>query len=66
MLCACCVYAQENGLYLSLDGGITLPTDSDFSGIGISISADLDAGWMGSGAIGNQFLNDIRVELELA
>lgn len=49
-----------------MGGGITLPTDSDFSGTGISSSADLDAGWMGSSAIGYQFLNDIRAELELA
>lgn len=70
VLFLCCMtasaYAQENGLYLSLGGGITLPTDSDFSGTGISTSADLDAGWMGSGAVGYQFLNDMRAELELA
>jgi outer membrane protein W len=59
-------YAQANGLYLSLGGGITLPTDSDFSGTGISTSADLDAGWLGFGAIGYQFSNDIRAEFELA
>ena len=70
VLFLCCMpvsaYAQANGLYLSLGGGITLPTDSDFSGTGISTSADLDAGWMGSGAIGYQFSNDIRAEFELA
>ena len=66
----CCLpasaYAQANGLYLSLGGGITLPTDSDFSGAVISTSADLDAGWVGSGAIGYKFSNDIRAEFELS
>lgn len=57
--------AQDNGLYLGLGAGATIPLDSDIDGTGISTSADFDTGWMGIGALGYRFPNGIRTEFEL-
>lgn len=57
--------AADRGFYLDLHGGVNWLTDSDFDTAGTSNELDFDTGWAVGTAVGYQYGNGFRSEIEL-
>ncbi len=57
--------AAGEGVYLGLGAGVSFPQDSDVTGTGVNVTADLDTGYSIIGAVGNSYRNGLRGEFEL-
>jgi OOP family OmpA-OmpF porin len=55
---------QDKGFYVGLGTGLSIPSDADITGTGVSLDAEYDAGYNFGGTFGYRYGNGFRSELE--
>ncbi len=55
---------QDRGFYVGLGTGLSMPSDADITGGGVSLDAEYDAGYHFGGTFGYRYGNGFRSELE--